>query len=199
MRKPLLFICGILLLTVSANASPARWEGNGHWYEVVTQEPGLDWEAARDLAEAAGGHLVTITSAEENEFVWGTLGCGDNNYGYNPKGVCWLGLYQAQGTGNSEDRYYTWIDGTPMNLVLWGPGEPNNVGGAGEDCVHNWIAVTTLTTPSSAARTTARSFSTILPPSGTTNRARTTTPMCVPSSPTARSVGKWCSGIRLWQ
>ena len=53
-----------------------QWEigdgGNGRYYELV--EESLNWEAARDAAAARSflgsvGHLLTITSQEENEFL----------------------------------------------------------------------------------------------------------------------------------
>src|SRR4026209_655046 len=72
----------------------------GHYYEVVSS-PGIDWLSAEAAAEAltflgAQGHLATITSLEEDQFLdalrWsttdllvggfqspgGTLGVGDN-------------------------------------------------------------------------------------------------------------------------
>ena len=59
-----------------ANAVPVQMAG-GNYYELIT-EP-ADWETANAAANAAtfngmNGHLVTITSAEENEFVAKQLG-----------------------------------------------------------------------------------------------------------------------------
>jgi len=43
--------------------------GNGHWYELVSTS--VSWEEANAEAQARGGYLATITSAEENAYVMG--------------------------------------------------------------------------------------------------------------------------------
>ena len=42
-----------------------------HWYEVVLVESGIAWTAASNAAEADGGYLASITSAGENNFLFG--------------------------------------------------------------------------------------------------------------------------------
>ena len=54
----------------------------------------ISWEEANINCTNLGGHLVTISSSEENELVWNaTL-----NNGLNPGGTnnyqSWIGLYQ---------------------------------------------------------------------------------------------------------
>lgn len=39
--------------------------GNGHWYQRVTGPSEVNWLEADSAARAAGGHLVTVNSAEE--------------------------------------------------------------------------------------------------------------------------------------
>lgn len=72
-----------------------KWT-NGHCYEAVLY-PGFSWYGAKAACEARGDHLVTITSAKENEFVYGLVS-GSNAFWYldafgNGLGP-WLGGYQ---------------------------------------------------------------------------------------------------------
>ncbi len=103
---------------------------NGHWY-VVGRYLG-DWEACKDWAEntimASGlrGHLATITSEEENQFVAGVEHSGA------PEGVLWIGAYQRPGAAKNEGWY--WITGEPWQYTRWANGEPNDSHG-GEDAV----------------------------------------------------------------
>lgn len=60
-----------------ADDNPVQWEVNGHWYLaiVLPKEERVDWEQARELARqyryrGMRGHLVTLTSKEENSFVF---------------------------------------------------------------------------------------------------------------------------------
>src|SRR6187549_3712268 len=78
-----LFLCA----TSSAISAPSEWVqwdvssgGNGHWYKPVPGFPGLTWTFANELAQAEGGYLATITSAEENAFVF-SLVANDPNTG----------------------------------------------------------------------------------------------------------------------
>ena len=68
----LVLIFGVALPTgVQAEASVKGVFG-GHTYAVYEQV--MDWDAARQYCESMGGHLVTITSAEEQRFLEGAYG-----------------------------------------------------------------------------------------------------------------------------
>src|SRR5687768_404607 len=70
--------------------------GNGHFYEVVAAPGGITWGNAGFSATDRGGYLATITSAEENAFVF-NLAAQDAtlwNSGYGP----WLGGVQPAGS-----------------------------------------------------------------------------------------------------
>ncbi len=55
--------------------------GNGHWYDLIRADDyrvfpakGIPWQEARDLArmstwQGLSGHLATVTSQEESEFI----------------------------------------------------------------------------------------------------------------------------------
>lgn len=126
--------CG---LAAPAAAAPVIWAGNGHAYEYIGQ--GLTWDAARAAALASTyngqqGYLVTITSAEEQAFVYNSV----------TTAVAWAG-----GSDAAVEGTWVWIDGPEAGTVFWQSGigtltyanwtggEPNNLGN--EDHLHvNW-------------------------------------------------------------
>lgn len=89
-----------------------RWTGagsNGHWYQRFDHS--VDWDTARAECAAIGGHLATLTSAEEDAFV-GALNAGRNS---------WLGGYRSP----SNLGIWVWVTGEPWSFANWIPGEPN--------------------------------------------------------------------------
>jgi hypothetical protein len=56
----------IAVLVPHAEATPIQW--NGNYYELVMATD-ISWASANAAATSRGGHLATITSAEENAFV----------------------------------------------------------------------------------------------------------------------------------
>jgi hypothetical protein len=119
-------------ITVAANATPVQWlstdGGNDHWYDVVLEKPVLAWESARDLASDSGGYLATITSAEENLFVWDLVkNLSSASY--------WLGGYQAN---PSTSDAWSWVTGETWGYANWTPGEPNNAIRGTQNYLHYW-------------------------------------------------------------
>jgi hypothetical protein len=98
--------------------APVEWPvsegGNGHRY-VRTPEP-CTWAEAAAQAEAVGGHLVTISSQAENDWVWRTFGGPDHSL--------WIGLSDL-----AEEGTWVWTNGEPVTYTNWDVGEPNNLGG----------------------------------------------------------------------
>ncbi|MBE0638110.1 MAG: HYR domain-containing protein, partial [Bacteroidales bacterium] len=80
---------------------------NGHSY--FRSDFATTWSSANAAAIALGGHLITISSAEENALVSG--------YG----NWCWIGFTDEAVEGN-----WVWVTGEPVVYTSWGPGEPNN-------------------------------------------------------------------------
>ena len=82
-------------------------------YTFVHQS--MTWEQARQWCEDNGGHLATISSADELNQVLAQLPA---------EGVvsCWLGGYRT-GSG------WAWVDGSSFAYSAWASGEPNNEGG----------------------------------------------------------------------
>lgn len=109
----------------TACAQPVVWSGNGHYYEIVLQNG--TWSAARTAAESrtwlgVSGHLVSITSAAENQFLTTTFGGSSLD-------LKWTGGFQPAGSPEPGGGW-TWTTGEAFSFNGWSPGEPNNVGGS---------------------------------------------------------------------
>ncbi|XP_033724612.1 echinoidin-like [Pecten maximus] len=86
-----------------------------------------DWAHANNDCQAKGGHLLTIHSSKEQNFIMSTL--GSLNFAGN--GV-WLGL-----TDQNTEGTFIWADGSPVDFTYWASGQPAGLGGiaaAQEDC-----------------------------------------------------------------
>jgi hypothetical protein len=88
---------------------------DGHRYQFSPEK--LTWEEAKAKAAAAGGHLATIASKEENQWVWETF------VAKLPGTVSlWLG-----GTKDNPTQTWTWINGEPFTFTAWGEKEPGGM------------------------------------------------------------------------
>lgn len=92
--------------TVKAVNVTSAQEFNGHYYQVITTE--LKWEQAELQCELKGGHLATITSQEEQDFIYSLTGKDDT----------WIG-------GKCVNGKWTWITGEPFSYTNWNPGQPS--------------------------------------------------------------------------
>ena len=82
---------------------------NGHTYYFVNRQS--TWWAAKQFSQKMGGHLVTISDANENTFV--------NELG-GKQGI-WIGATDAASEGN-----WKWVTGESFSYHPWDSGEPNN-------------------------------------------------------------------------
>lgn len=112
----------------------ATWAENGHRYRAVCQE-GVSWEEASAAAQAAGGHLATLGSVEENEFVFGLVdfpgiwGAGG--------GGPWVGLVQEEGAVEPAGGW-GWVTGEQLEFTAWAAGLPDDAGAGGESRGQLW-------------------------------------------------------------
>ena len=85
---------------------------NGHRYTCFDDNGQMSWTQARAYCQSLGGHLVTITSAEEQEFLVSRYP------GLNP----WIGLY-------GDGRTWHWITVEPVEYTNWPSNQPDNANG----------------------------------------------------------------------
>ncbi len=95
-----------------ADAEPEQITFGNSAYVLGT--PGQSWEDANAEAQAMGGHLVEIDSAEENQFILETFGGSD---------PIWLGFTDRDVEGQFIDSTQSALD-----FMNWLAGEPNNDG-----------------------------------------------------------------------
>jgi hypothetical protein len=116
----------------AAQAGPVVFNpANGHYYQEVGVPGGLLWDAANQAAQSMSyqgipGHLATITSAEENQFIMDSL----------PNAILghwFIGGYQTP-TANEPAGDWHWVTGEPFVYTNWQDGEPNNADG--DDRMH---------------------------------------------------------------
>ena len=89
--------------------------GNGHWYQASSIN--RRWHDAKTAAESIGGHLVTLTSATEREFVWSRLPLAGDD--------CWIGGFQ-QPNACEPGCGWTWVTGEPWSYTYWWSVAPDN-------------------------------------------------------------------------
>jgi hypothetical protein len=124
-------VSSVFSFTKASGPCPAgtvEWD-NGHCYEAVLAQ-GLSWEDAQADCEARGGYLATITSAEENAFVF-SLVSGDDDFwfidGFGNGLGPWLGGYQVSGSAE-PDGGWRWVTDEPFDYTNWETGQPDNFG-----------------------------------------------------------------------
>jgi|GEM_PF-3950242 len=88
---------------------------NGHLYEVLDNGGNITWQAARFDAEERGGHLATITSLEENQFVTALTSSKE----------VWMGGFQSPGSPEPRGGW-TWVTGESFDFAQWDTSQPNN-------------------------------------------------------------------------
>lgn len=85
---------------------------NGNYYKIYDES--LSWSDAAAFCEQLGGHLVTITSNDEQEFL-------TELSNLSAKKNLWIG---AKIFGNNT---YSWVTEEAFEYTNWADGEPNNV------------------------------------------------------------------------
>jgi hypothetical protein len=82
---------------------------NGHSYYRSTTS--MTWTSAKIACENMGGHLVTMNSSAENNFIFNTWPSG------------WIGF-----TDEVVEGQWRWVTNEPVTYTNWNSGEPNNAG-----------------------------------------------------------------------
>jgi hypothetical protein len=89
------------------NVTCGRFAFGDHSYEIVGTP--ARWHDAVAYCEQVGGHLVTINSPEENQFV------------FELAPNTWLGA-----TDEEVEGTWRWVTNEPFDYVNWAPNEPSN-------------------------------------------------------------------------
>lgn len=102
----------------------------GNLYLVVLG-PSDGFSQANRLAVAAGGHLVTIQNAPENQFLINLFAKDPRFTVLHDRG--WLigpliGLYQESGS-REPNGGWRWVTGEPFTYTAWGPNNPDDEDG----------------------------------------------------------------------
>ncbi len=100
--------------------------GNGHYYGLTAFAE--TWVQAEAESQSHGGHLVSITSQKEQNFVTSTFLSGAKN-----QQILWIGINDA----NLEGRF-AWSSGEAVSYANWESGEPNNYFGNEDYGAINW-------------------------------------------------------------
>lgn len=112
MKSIHLFLVALFNLTIH-ELSTAQGFTN-HTYQAISGE--FTWHQAKVDAESRGGHLATINSQAEFDYV--------ASLGVLPPSGYWLGATDAASEG-----VWVWVTGEPVEFSRWIAGEPNNAQG----------------------------------------------------------------------
>ena len=100
---------------VSSIKSQKHFSLNGHYYELYSNI--VDWQTAKRICEQKGGHLVTISSAEENDYIYTNIAQYNTNR-------FWIGLSDIKLVNQWE-----WVTGEKYYYSNWYENEPSNAAG----------------------------------------------------------------------
>jgi hypothetical protein len=152
MNSSRLVIIGLAIssCTHATSAAPILWDlasgGNGHYYDRI-DESGLTWDQANGTASSLThnglpGHLVTITSSDEQDFLV-------NNVQLPGNLRFWLGGFQDTSAPDysEPDGGWTWVTGENFNYTNWNQStnpnqdQPNNFNNFPENYLGTYVNV----------------------------------------------------------
>ena len=96
----------------------------GIQYQLLSN---ANWTDSQAEAKALGGNLVTISSQEQQNFVFDVFG----GYG-GVQRILWTGLYDPtqDQNGGTHASNFVWVSGAPVTYTNWDVGEPNDTSSA---------------------------------------------------------------------
>ncbi len=98
---------------------------NGHRYQLF--DTSMNWHEAEAYCESLGGHLVTINSDEEQQFI------NNNILSIGTKNTYYIGMYR-----DNTDSDWKWITNEDIDYINWDDGEPNDTN---ENYVHMYRGI----------------------------------------------------------
>nr|XP_029541282.1 CD209 antigen-like isoform X1 [Oncorhynchus nerka] len=120
-RSEWLTLCELKVHGIPAGRPcPEGWKTSGSscYYTTTVIKT---WEESRKDCNERGAHLVIINSREEQTFINGLYGPGNET---------WIGLTNVDTEGT-----WKWVDDTPLTTAYWKTGKPSSSLGADQDCV----------------------------------------------------------------
>lgn len=99
-------------INTNTDKLPDTFSYNGHSYKVYDNS--MTWSEVKEYCENIGGHLATITTADEQAFIESIIKNGT-------KSCYWLG-----GTDENSEGDWTWITGEEFSYTHWGSDMPDN-------------------------------------------------------------------------
>jgi Lectin C-type domain len=95
--------------------------GNGHWYSRFVSPIVVTWPQARNQAATVGGHLATISSSNENEFVFQASRPSLWSNRFGP----WIGAFRLPDSGELGGAW-AWVTSEPWTYTAWEIYQPDN-------------------------------------------------------------------------
>jgi hypothetical protein len=134
----LILLCCADALEASVVEGPITNALSGHVYYIIAPE---SWSDAQTEAHNLGGHLTTIRSSGENNWIvtnllvnFGTS--GGPNLSALP---LWIGLYDpTHNDGSQHAADFIWDSGETNSYRNWNSGEPSNTGNVEYYTAINW-------------------------------------------------------------
>lgn len=118
----------LLKALTAINGLPVIFDYFGGQLYIVVRSTSGDWSTARNMAKKAGGYVVAIGSAEENEFLVDLFSqdplftrTDDDGAVYGPM----IGMIQADRSREPAGGW-VWSNGEPVVYRAWNRGNPDN-------------------------------------------------------------------------
>jgi hypothetical protein len=109
-------------------------QANGHQYALTLDDS--TWAHCESWAIEVGGHLATINSLEEQNWLATTFPFFESGE------AMWIGFYQNHDAPDYSEPAggWRWISTEPVTYTGWYPGEPTDSGPYGEDYACFWYS-----------------------------------------------------------
>lgn len=119
MKLKFLLAAGLLLAAFGGAhgqsvSAPVTNTANGHVYYLLNGF--VTWNAAEAIAVGMGGHLATIRSSVENQWLGDTF-----RVSVGVSGPLWIGVNDRALEGT-----FQWTSGEPVLYTNWEPGQPDD-------------------------------------------------------------------------
>lgn len=111
--------------------TPFRFDYHEGRLYLAVRDSSKGWAEASRTARSMGGHLVTIASAAENQFVFDLFSSDPDFITSDGSGALFgpfIGLFQVPGSPEPGGGW-TWETGEPLAYTNWSPGNPDNFQG----------------------------------------------------------------------